>query len=59
MGFDILKDFGIFIFQIKQSKKKSSTLQVMCETEYLIATGGGKPRVVVVGGVLVKRNGNG
>ena len=59
MGFDILKDCGTFIFQIKQSKKKSSTLQVVCDTDYLIATGGGKPRVVVVGGALVKRNGDG
>ena len=54
MGFDILKDCGTFNFQIKQSKKKSSMLQVVCDTEYLIATGGGKPRVVVVGGALVK-----
>lgn len=59
MGFDILKDCGTFIFKIKQSKKKSSTLQVVCDIEYLITTGGGKPRVVVAGGALVKRNGDG
>lgn len=59
MGFDVVKDCGIFIFKIRQSKKKSSTLQVMCDIEYLITTGSGKPRVVVVGGALVKRNGGG
>jgi hypothetical protein len=59
VGFDILKDSGIFIFKIRQSKKKSSTLQVVSDIEYLMTTGSGKPRVVVVGGSLVKQNGGG
>lgn len=54
MGFDISKDCGTFIFKIEQTKKKSGILHVVFDTENLITTGGGKTRVVVVGGTLVK-----